>query len=123
METDIVAKIGSIHLRLHCGSAQARKARENKYILFTGKPQPGLVPGILLQPKEAYFLKRLLSGLPTRDSQLLDEPTPEKLRTLDRHMDNIRCKLRECGAGLTVRRIHTWGYVLVPEEAEPGEVA
>lgn len=111
--SEISAKIGSVHIRL-------RSQCKQNVLFVTEKLLSGQLPGIILQEKEAQFLRILLSGHPASDQQLLGSPTPAKLRTLDRHMDHIRCKLRDCGAGVSVRRIHSWGYILVEV---PDEVA
>ncbi len=69
-------------------------------------------------PSEYRLLLALLPGKPLSDQQLLgsfplDRGTREHL---DKHLDNVKVKLRSLGLGLTVGRITGYGYILLWNE-------
>jgi DNA-binding response OmpR family regulator len=70
---------------------------------------------IKFTPSEYRLLLALLPGKPQSDRQLLgslplDRGTREHL---DKHIDNVRAKLRCLGLGISVGRITGYGYILL----------
>jgi hypothetical protein len=73
---------------------------------------------IKFTPSEYRLLLALIPGKPLSDQQLLgslplDRGTREHL---DKHLDNVKAKLRSMGVGITIGRISCYGYILLFDE-------
>jgi DNA-binding response OmpR family regulator len=81
---------------------------------------------IKFTPSEYRLLLALVPGKPLSDQQLLgslplDRGTREHL---DKHLDNVKAKLRSMGVGITIGRISGYGYILLlNEQADEWQIA
>lgn len=73
-------------------------------------------------PTEYSILLHLLVGNPVSDKELILSIFNSKVENdfwareaLDRHLDNIRRKLRKSQLEIYIRRIATFGYILLPD--------
>ncbi|GER82400.1 hypothetical protein KTAU_10370 [Thermogemmatispora aurantia] len=82
---------------------------------------------ITFTPTEYRLLCILLTHENVEDSRLLmaifSKPSKDRCtrKTLERHIDNIKSKLRP--TGLSLRRIYRFGYALVVAEEDPERAA
>ncbi len=73
-------------------------------------------------PTEYRLLLRLLEGHPVSDKELIAVLFNDQAdidfwarETLSRHLENVRRKLRKRRIPLSIRRISSFGYILLPD--------
>ncbi len=73
-------------------------------------------------PTEYRILLHLLAGNPVSDKELVLSIFNSRIEddfwareSLSRHLDNMRRKLRKGRVKIAIRRIATYGYILLPE--------
>lgn len=73
-------------------------------------------------PTEYRVLLHLLAGNPVSDRELVLSIFNSRIEddlwareTLSRHLDNVRRKLRKGHVKIAIRRIATFGYILLPD--------
>lgn len=77
---------------------------------------------IKFTPTEYHILLHLLAGKPVSDRELVLSIFHSRIEddlwvreTLSRHLDNMRRKLRQSRVKIAIRRIATFGYILLPD--------
>jgi hypothetical protein len=71
---------------------------------------------LLLTPTETRIFERLLAEPFLADKTLLTEHPQWTVRRIQRHMENIREKLRATEVPLALHRICDFGYLVLPVE-------
>jgi len=80
---------------------------------------------IKFTPTEYRLITRLLEGDPVSDKELVTAIFNSRIEddmwaraALDRHLDNVRLKLKRHRLKLYVHRISGFGYVLIPTSSQ-----
>ncbi|GER89662.1 hypothetical protein KDW_38240 [Dictyobacter vulcani] len=87
---------------------------EVRVIIFNGRQ-------IRFTPIEYHLMRYLLTERPVSDKELVEDIFHSELdmwnrEALNKHIGNVRRKLKKSGSHLSILRVATFGYILVPND-------